>query len=418
MEYKELSKLYYMDTNAQRKERVLCEEDARRNSESTFTIDLVTENGTLFIANPRELSILSEKVLRTERRVSSLMRQIPGVSAQAVLRGLVFDEVVSTNAIEDIHSTRRQIQDALGAYGADAQARRFKELALLYLDIMEGKTSIPHTPEDIRRVYDRIMEGELKAGEVPDGVIFRKDGVDVTAGGVKVIHKGLEPESKIIEAVQAMLDLSASESVPALISAIAAHYIFEYAHPFYDGNGRTGRYLLSLFLSEVLAAPTVLSLSRTILENREKYYKAFRSVENPLNHAELTFFVYHLLELVHQAQETMIRRLESGKEAYQEITRSMEDVLREYELSEQEQQAVFFLLQYEVFGLIGDVSVDEVADHLNVKKQMGRKYLKSLEEKGLIQKHRIRNPLTFELTAEFKSKFGVPEAEWRIAQGN
>lgn len=88
------------------------------------------------------------------------MRQIPGVSAQAVLRGLVFDEVVSTNAIEDIHSTRRQIQDALGVYHDSVQARRFKELALLYLDIMEGKTSTPRTPEDIRRVYDRIMEGE------------------------------------------------------------------------------------------------------------------------------------------------------------------------------------------------------------------------------------------------------------------
>ena len=83
---------------------------------------------------------------------------------------------------------------------------------------------------------------------------------------------------------------------------LASHYLFEYAHPFYDGNRRTGRYLLSLFLSEPLSKPTVLSLSRTIAENRSDYYAAFRTVDNPLNKGELTFFVYALLDLVRKAQ--------------------------------------------------------------------------------------------------------------------
>lgn len=38
--------------------------------------------------------------------------------------------------------------------------------------------------------------------------------------------------------------------------------------PFYDGNGRTGRYLLALYLDESLSIPTVLSLSRTIAKNK------------------------------------------------------------------------------------------------------------------------------------------------------
>lgn len=55
----------------------------------------------------------------------------------------------------------------------------------------------------------------------------------------------------------------------------AAHYIFEYAHPFYDGNGRTGCYLLSLFLENSLSQPTVLSLSRAIANNRFALTDAF-----------------------------------------------------------------------------------------------------------------------------------------------
>ena len=76
----------------------------------------------------------------------------------------------------------------------------------------------------------------------------------------------MEPEDKIIEVVETMLQTVQRDDMPEMISALASHYLFEYAHPFYDGNGRTGRYLLALFLSEALSVPTVLSLSRAIAE--------------------------------------------------------------------------------------------------------------------------------------------------------
>ena len=60
------------------------------------------------------------------------------------------------------------------------------------------------------------------------------------------------------------LALSRSEDIPETCSALLCHFLFEHIHPFYDGNGRTGRYLLALHLSEPLSQPTVLSLSRTI----------------------------------------------------------------------------------------------------------------------------------------------------------
>lgn len=90
---------------------------------------------------------------------------------------------------------------------------------------------------------------------------------------MKVVHKGVEPEDKIIEVVETMLQTVQRDDMPEMISALASHYLFEYAHPFYDGNGRTGRYLLALFLSEALSVPTVLSLSRAIAENRSIYYR-------------------------------------------------------------------------------------------------------------------------------------------------
>ena len=353
-------------------------------------------------------------MLRTERKVTALLNGMNQLAANAVLRGLVFDEVVFTNAIEGIHSTRRQIKDALESVSNDASRRRFKELALLYMDIASGKAEEPTTPEGVRAIYDRVMDGELDDAHVPDGRLFRKDGVDVIAGGVNVIHRGLEPEEKIVEAVKSMLALIEDEGLPSLYAALASHYLFEYAHPFYDGNGRTGRYLCSLMLDRSLSKPTVLSLSRVILEHRDQYYKAFRSVENPMNKGELTFFVMEMMNLVRKAQLDVIDRLDCARRRQGELRELMDDVIERTDLKKkQEQGIVFMLMQYETFGMFGDASVEEVANYLKVGTQAARKHLRALEDKGVAVKVNQRKPVTFGLTQQFKDEFGIVPVVWR-----
>ncbi len=412
--YKELAKIYHMDNSSSRDANIKKELESRLNAESTFCTDFNTPNGELFIAVPRELSALSERVLRTERKVSNLLRQLPRIAQSAVLRSMVLDEVVCTNAIEDIHSTRRQIRDALdAAQTGTVEARRFKELAMLYLSIIEGTDVLPRTSEDIRLIYDKVTAGEIPGDKIPDGKIFRKEGVDVTAGGVRVIHSGLEPESKIIEAIEKMLELVEDESIPALYSAISSHYIFEYAHPFYDGNGRTGRYLLSLLLSRALSAPTALSLSRTIAENKEAYYRAFKTVEDPLNHAELTFFVSIILEMIRKAQLGIINRLESSISTLDTLSNVMSVVKESKRAKGKELDIIFLLLQYEAFGLFGDVPTLDIANYLGVKAPQTRKYMASLKEKGICKKVGNYNPVTYALTQEFKEEFEIAVAPER-----
>lgn len=61
--------------------------------------------------------------------------------------------------------------------------------------------------------------------------------------------------------------------------AALLHYQFEAIHPFRDGNGRTGRILIPLYLTtqKVLDIP-LLFVSKFILENRDEYYKLLRTV--------------------------------------------------------------------------------------------------------------------------------------------
>ena len=408
MEYKELAKLYHMDASSDRDANVQKEYERRYGSASTFHTGFITSNGELFIALPRELSLLSEQIRELERTIFRLLDSLPGMVGSAVLRGLVLDEVVCSNAIEDIRSTRRQVKDAIDAAQADPNGKeRFKEFALLYLNLIDGKGEFPQTPADIRVIYDQVTAGEIDERSRPDGKLFRKEGVDVVGTGGKILHRGLEPEEKIIRALEQMIALVRSDDVPALYGAAASHYLFEYAHPFYDGNGRTGRYLLSLLLSKALSAPTALSLSRAMAENRSEYYRAFKSVDNAMNRGELTFFVCTILSLVQSAQVGVIERLEKAAAAYADLSAAMEVIAVKENLKAKERQIVFMLLQNEAFGLLGDAPLCEMAELLQVKEQMARKYVSALEAKGICERRRKYRPVSFALTQAFKERHGI-----------
>lgn len=379
----------------------------RRSMPSSFDIGIDTQNGRLFVAMPRELIVLYERVLRTERKVSSTMRSIPGIARAALTRSLVLDEVASTNAIEEVHSTRKQVEDALdSAIDEGPGSKRFRELARLYLELSRSEHKIPTSPEEVRAIYDKATKGEIPESKLPDGKLFRAKGVQITAGDVKVIHTGLEPEKRITETIEAMLALTGRGDIPEVIAAIASHYVFEYAHPFYDGNGRTGRYLLSLFLSEALSSPTVLSLSRSIAENRSIYYRAFSSAEDPLNRGELTFFVTDMLELIRKAQLKIIADIEESERNLRAAADRMESMCNTYNLSDKEATAVFALVQYELFGIYGFAYLNDLAECMRLKNQMARKYLSSLEEKGLV-KVPSKRPLKFSLSSEARRELGI-----------
>ena len=191
------------------------------------------------------------------------------------------------------------------------------------------KDEFPQPPADVRAIYDRVTAGEIDERLRPDGRLFRKEGVDVVGAGGRILHRGLEPEEKITRALEQMIALVRNDDVPALYGAAASHYPFEYAHPFYDGNGHTGRYLLSLLLSKTLSAPTVLSLSRAMAENRSEYYWAFKSADNAMNRGELTFFVHTILGLVQSAQVGIVERLEKAAEAHADLSTAMKVVAAE-----------------------------------------------------------------------------------------
>lgn len=400
MPYKTLSKLFYADASTNRFESNATLAKQRRDAESTFKTGISQGEDEFFLAVPRELSVLNETVLRQERSVSIALANLPRIARGALIRSLVIDEVVCTNDLEGIHSTRRQISDLLEPNSSttkDLGKKRFRELARLYLELSDRNHILPATPEDIRSIYDQIMTGEELGNDMPDGTLFRSGGVDIIGNGGRVLHSGLSPESAIVSAVGRMTALATSPHIPETYSAILSHFLFEYIHPFYDGNGRTGRYLLALYLSQPLSTITALSLSRTIAENKNPYYRAFKDAEDPLNHGELTHFVITMLGYVSSSQQRILDDLQEKRVRLDAVEESLDRAAEQLGPAEKEIAVLWLLAQYALFGAFPDVPTELVSDFLELKQQMTRKWLSRLEERGLVKCVNTR-PLRFILS--------------------
>ncbi len=300
---------------------------------------------------PRFLGLFSKRKDMLARQLAAL----PPIALQQFMLGSIIYEVKSTNEIEGIHSTRREIQKLLEG---SSSSRRLKSIVLRYQKILEREEIPFQSPEDIRHFFDSFAHEEVIA-ENPknrlDGVLFRKESVDIVSGTGKILHQGLYPEGKITSALAAVLQILQDEKIPALVRIFSFHYFFAYIHPFYDGNGRTARFITSYFLAREYSPYVALRLSLAIKKQKKKYYRLFQDTENTFNRGDLTPFVLGLCEILAEAFEDTIRLLARKTEQLKCYT----EKLRRLEVPDSLTQELYeVLLQAALFSGTGATMTD------------------------------------------------------------
>lgn len=390
------------------------EEAARRSSPAAIHWNFMVGDHTMFCLVTPDIARLIERIMDHENRARQVWRSLPGAVQYHYLRTMIVEEIYATNDIEAVYSTRQEIADVLDAVqgGAVSEQRRFREMARLYSALSDNTVEPPGTIEDIRRIYDDVTDGEIDSGDSLDGDLFRAGAVHISSGQ-KVVHSGSPTEEIIVSGLREMLSQSRNDDIPILVRAVISHFIFENVHPFYDGNGRTGRYLLALDLGRSLSPVAWLSLSATIADNKERYYKAFQDAEQPLNHGDATVFVTSMLEIIAEAQGRMRDDLEHRKKQINTIVGRVPELKNDVTLRETKNGAVDVLSiigQASLFGVKGEVTLEAIATSLDKSKQYVRPRVADLVDRGFIRQVSAK-PLRFQLSGAGREALGLVDSE-------
>lgn len=387
--YKSLKSVFHQD------DRSTAEQEAQRRRSNGFETNFEMNGNKLFYAVTPQLLLLQEQVLLNERTLEVLAADIPPVARRSYLYELITQEITASHEIEGVRSTRHEIQQALEA--EPGENRKFRQTARLYLELSDGQVKAPTTLDEIREVYDRLFGAEIVTEDRPDGDLFRLNPVYVYDGADKGIHAGSATEEDINKQLQAMLDHLADDEAPSLLSRVVSHFMFEAVHPFYDGNGRLGRFLLSVQLQEVFSAYTVLTLSYLINQRRAEYYKAFTEVEEPLNMADATSFVQTMLGFIRDAQQRLIDDFVDKKYLMEGLKFHVHHLSQSAELPQDTVSTLFILGQVHLFGGERGLDWDTLSEVIGKSRSTTRKYITELEERGLAQRVSSR-PLRIRLS--------------------
>ncbi len=170
-------------------------------------------------------------------------------------------------------------------------------------------------------------------------------------------------------------DDSLSDLDPLVKMAII-HYQFESIHPFYDGNGRTGRIINALYLvmKGLLDLP-VLYLSRYIIEHKGDYYRLLQQVRT--NEAWEDWILYMLDGIEQISKETII------------LIRKIKELIHEYKL--------LLRTKYKFYSqdLLNNLfkhpytKIEFVEKDLGVSRITASKYLNTMAEDGLLKKQKL-----------------------------
>lgn len=357
--------------------------ESRFNSNECVHLNFSIANNPAFFLETPELMKKVVEITRLDKAISQLSNSLPGIALKQYINKCLIDEIVITNNIEGVHSTRKEIGEILDDLEGKSD-KRFFGLVNKYNALITGSYVSIKDSRDIRELYDEMFLTEIieeNPKDAPDGEIFRKDHVNVVDSRQKVIHHGLYPESKIISSMDDAINILNDDDIDPLFRISIFHYLFGYIHPFYNGNGRLNRFISSYYLANTLESIMGYRLSYTIKENINKYYKSFKVVNEEINKGDITPFIFTYLDFIKESAMNLRNGLVEKAQKLELFAKQLASL--PYGNDEKYSRLYYYLLQASLFSEIG-ISTSELLQYLNVSRPTLLKRLNNIDESNLL----------------------------------
>lgn len=375
--------------------------EKRVNFESSLRLDFRVKDNPLYFVFNSYTTNLMDRVRVLDGEIDDLYIQLPKVAKFSFLDDIIVEEIHSSNEIEGVRSTKEDLLFTKKELEINKAAKlRFSSIIRSYSDLTSDDRV--DSLKDIRSIYDKIVGDELSSEFLPDTDLFRDGDIFIQFNKSfdgSYIHRGIDPEILNIS-MEKWIGFMNDKDLHILLRVAIGHYLFEYMHPFYDGNGRVGRFLSSMYLRHSYSYLTTLAVSRGAFIKKADYYKSFRQTSEKINMGELNYFVDEFIKIIIKAQEDMrdLLRLNTSK-----LDKTLEWLEEKFPDRVEMINILFVLVQDYIFAIGEGISRNYLLEGLRANGYSNHSHnircFDFLEEEGYVEKKKLR-PIVYGLSDE------------------
>lgn len=329
---------------------------------------------------PRREKVETIEILREVNKASTALAELKGIAKtipnQAMLiNAVILQEAKDSSEIENIITTQDELYKALTVASSKVSSET-KEVVNYRKAILTGFDTLKKQQflkvNDIIAIQQELVDNNAGIRSTP-GTVLKNE----TTG--EIVYTPPQDKAEINDLLSNFIQFfnERDEELSPLINLAILHYQFESIHPFYDGNGRTGRILniLYLILNELIDVP-ILYLSSYIIQNKQEYYRLLSHTNKT---GEFEEWILYILKAVENTSKSTIEKISKIKN---QLDLTIERV--QNQLPKMYRKELVELLFEQPYS-----KIEHLVTKLNVERKAASRYLKSLEEIGVLKAHKI-----------------------------
>lgn len=344
-----------------------------------FIRDKMSQNNSLSKLPPKREKVETIEILRQLSKSSNSLGVLKGIAKtipnqEMLINAVVLQEAKDSSEIENIITTQDELYKALATN--TNQPTQVKEVinyrSAIFLGFEMVKKQGFLKLKDIETIQKTIIENNAGVRSMP-GTVLKNDKTG------EIVYTPPQEKDDILDLLGNFLEhfnVKQNDLNP-LINLAILHYQFESIHPFYDGNGRAGRILniLYLIINDLLDIP-ILYLSSYINENKADYYRLLNKVNTT---DEWTEYIIYILKAIEVTSNRTIEKINLVKILLDETILFVQK--QEPKIYRKEFIELLFEQPYS--------KIEFVVEKLNVERKAASRYLKKMEEIGILTSQKI-----------------------------
>jgi len=326
----------------------------------------------------KELSLLENRevwaaLTQSHRHLAEFKGLCESLPNQGILLDtLGMQEAKDSSEIENIITTHDELYAGNSDAAASPAAKEVQHyLAALRVGYKEVGRSGLIRLETILHVQAELEQNRAGLRKLP-GTVLKNEATG------QVIYEPPQDAVEVAALMGNLVDfLHAEDGLDPLLRMAIAHHQFESIHPFYDGNGRTGRILNLLILQrEGLLDVPVLYLSRYITTTKPDYYRLLQATRDHGLWAEWCIYLLKGVAVTSRSGVLLVKAL-------RDLMQRTKQLLREKLPKLYSQDLLNHLFRHPY------TKIEFMEKELGVSRITAAKYLAQLTAEGLVEKRKI-----------------------------